>query len=149
MVIGLMAYSDRTSVGPGPLPGPIEFTLGPAYNEQFDAQQECIPVGCVPPACCPHLPGLGEVGCKWSWGMYLVQDGGCTWSGGEGVYLVWGVCTWSQGCTWSWGVYLVQGRLGPGGGGTCPGTPPLVNRMTDAKIWPCPKLRLRAVKMCS
>ena len=40
-----MAYSDRTYAGPGP----IEFTLGPAYNEQFDAQQECIPVGYVPP----------------------------------------------------------------------------------------------------
>ena len=24
-------------------------------------KQECIPVGCVPPACCPYLPGVGVV----------------------------------------------------------------------------------------
>ena len=83
--------------------------------------QECLPVGCVPPACCPYLPACtasggvpGPGGCTWSRGVYLVPLE-CTWS--RGVYLVpggcsWsGVCTWSpRGCTWSQG-----GVPGPGG----------------------------------
>ena len=114
-------------------------------------KQECIPVGCVPPARRPYLPGRGVylVG-----GVYLVPggwcvpgpQGGCTWSGGStwsrGVYLVpggepgpWGVylvpggCTWSPGgCTWSQG-------------GTWSGTPP-VNRITHTcKNITLPQLR--------
>ena len=67
-----------------------------------DNSQECIPVWCVPPACCPYLTA-----CTGPGGVYLVP--GCvpgpggTWSGGvpglggvpcpRGVYLVpWG-CT--------------------------------------------------------
>ena len=75
--------------------------------------QECIPVGCVLPICCPYLPACtASGGCTWSRGVctwscgvvYLVPGGvpgprGCTWS--------WGVCTWSLGCTWPGGVYLV------------------------------------------
>ena len=41
-------------------------------------QQECIPLGCVPPACCPYLPA-------------------CTAPGG---------CTCLRGCTCPGGVYL-------------------------------------------
>ena len=121
-------------------------------------QQECIPVGCVPPARRPYLPGPGGT---WS--------GGCTWSGGvpgPGGYLVWGVpglggvpgpggvpgqgCTWSRGggCTWSGGVYLVWGvYLVPGGvpgprGCTWSGTPPPVNRITHTcKNITLPQLR--------
>ena len=83
-------------------------------------EQECIPVGCVPPACCPYLPACtGPGGCTWSQGgctWCTWSQGGCTWSRGVG-----GGCTWSQGgvpslggCTWSRGVYLVQrGVPGP------------------------------------
>ena len=27
-------------------------------------QQVCIPVGCVPPACCPYLPACTAAGCE-------------------------------------------------------------------------------------
>ena len=62
-------------------------------------EQECIPAGCVPPACCPYLPAC-------------TGPGGCTWS--RGVYLVLGR---GLGCTWSRGVYLVGGGGEPGPGG--------------------------------
>ena len=67
--------------------------------------------------------------------MYLVPGGGVPGRGG--VYLV------GEGCTWSGGVRGLGGIPGPGGvpglgvylpggwGGTCPGTPPPVNRMTN------------------
>ena len=78
----------------------------------------------------------------------------------EGVYLPRGVCTClggvpagdctgggvvpARGCTCRGGT--CPGGVDLPGGCTCPGTPPL--RMTDrCKILPCPKLRLRAVKM--
>ena len=72
-------------------------------------QQECIPVGCVPPTCCPYLPACTAPG-----GMYLVWGPGGTWFRGV---------PGSRGCTWSLGgvpgpggVYLVQGSVpGPGG----------------------------------
>ena len=64
------------------------------------------------------------------WGVYLVPGGG------RGMYLVPGRgCTWSQGgegvgVPGPGGVYLVLGvYLVPGG--TYPGTPPPVNKMTD------------------
>ena len=63
------------------------------------------------------------------------------------------VCTWSRGvCTWSLGgVYLVPGgwTWSWTGGGICPGTPPCEQNSwhTLLKILPCPKLRLRVVKM--
>ena len=110
-------------------------------------KQDCIPVGCVPPARRPYLTGPGGVGgtwsggCTWSWGLYLVPGGvpghsGCTWSGG--VYLV-------RGGVLVQGVYLVPGEA-PGPGGYLVRYSPPVNRMTNrCKILPCPKLRLRAV----
>ena len=90
-------------------------------------EQDCIPVGCVPPACWPYLPACSaSEGCTWSgegvylvWGVYLVPEG-CTWSqggvpGSRGVYLVLGDVPSPGGCTWSWGVYLVLGVSPPGG----------------------------------
>ena len=95
------------------------------YKNNF--QQECIPVGCVPPACCPYLPACTNL----EEGMYLVR--GCTWFRG-GVPGP-GGCTWSRGmylvpgpCTWSWGVYLVLG-------GYLPRYSPPVNRILDTRFW--------------
>ena len=95
--------------------------------------------------------------------VYLVPGGvcsrGCTWSQGgvpgpKGVYLVTG------GIPGPRGVYLVLGGVpGPGGctwsqGGVCSsagGVPgqvlPPVDRQTPVNLLPCPKLRLRAVKI--
>ena len=69
-------------------------------------KQECIPVGCVMPACCLYLPACT------AWGVFLVR--GLHLVPG-GMYLVWGVHlvsggTWSGGCTWSEG-----GLPSPGG----------------------------------
>ena len=86
-------------------------------------QQECIPVGCIPPTCCLYLPAC-------------TAPRGCTCPGGvyppRGVYLPMGLP--ARGV-------LAQGGVPAPGGCTCPGgctwprcmlayTPP-VNRMTD------------------
>ena len=86
------------------------------------SKQECIPVGSVPPACCPYLPA-----CTAPRGV--PAPGGCTCQGG---CTCWG-CTCrggvpAQGSVPAWG-YLPRGVVYlPGGytcqGGTCPGTPP-------------------------
>ena len=47
-------------------------------------KQDCIPVGCVPPACCPYLPTCTEL-----WGA-------CVWS--QGGAALGGACLWSRGC---------------------------------------------------
>ena len=39
---------------------------------KITSQQECIPVGCIPPACCPYLPACTARG--------VPGPGGCTWS---------------------------------------------------------------------
>ena len=73
-----------------------------------------------------------------------------------GVSALGGICSW--GGIWSWGVSAPggvsapRGGLFPGGvpgpGGTWSGTPPPpVDRHTPVNILPCPKLRLRAVKI--
>ena len=119
----------------------------PPVDRQTPVKQECIPVGCVPPACCPYLPDLPActaLGGVSAWGGYL--PGGCTCQGGvpawvgyllggvpaQGVYLARGVP--AQG-VYLPGGYLPRGLYLPGGctcmGGTCPGTLPPVNRMTD------------------
>ena len=76
------------------------------------SQQECIPVGCIPPACCPYLPACTAPG-----GVPgprgVPGQGGVPGPGGylvrRGVYLLWG--------------------------GTCPGTSstPPVDRQTRVK----------------
>ena len=82
-------------------------------------------------------------GGTWSWGMYMVLGGvpgpgGCTWSGG----FIWspGGVPGPGGGVWSQGVYLVPGGVPGPGGCTCPGTPPPMDRITDAceNISPCP-----------
>ena len=108
-------------------------------------EQECIPVGCVPPACYPYLPAgtAPEGGCVPARGVVPAQGvyllGGVP-AGGvptQGVCLLWGVP--AGGCTYPGEVYLpggctcqrgvpAQGRVPAQGvylpGGTCPGTPP-------------------------
>ena len=98
---------------------------------QLSQKQECIPVGCVPPACCPYLPACtAPRGCTWSEGD-LVWGRGCTWSGG---------CIWSGGCTLSWGYTWSGGYL--------PRYSSLRTEwQTGVKILSCPKLHLRAVKI--
>ena len=110
--------------------------------EKFQQQnkQECIPVGCVPPACWPY-PSMHCRGYL-PRGVYL--PGGCTC---QGVYL-------TRGCTCQKGVYLPAGCTCQGGvlaqegvhagGVTCPGEVPAqvlspVNRMTDR----CKNITLR------
>ena len=121
-------------------------------EKKNNSGQECIPVGCVPPARRPYLPGPG--------GVYLVRGvpglGGCTWS--------WGGCTWSQGCVpgpgdvpgpggvylvcggvpGPWGVYLVPGGCTWSQEGGVPGQVllPPVNRITHTcKNITLPQLR--------
>ena len=91
------------------------------------SKQECIPIGCVPPTCCPYLPP-----CTAPKGMYLgvYLLGGTCWgihARGTclGGYLPGGVPTW--GCTCQ-GVYLPRGS-------TCPGTPLPVDRILDTRYW--------------
>ena len=86
-------------------------------------KQESIPVGCIPPTCCPYLRACTARG------VYLVPGGVCLVLGGvlglRGVYLVpGGTCPgdvlvlWGYrpgGCTWSWGMYLPRGHLVLGG----------------------------------
>ena len=76
---------------------------------KLSLKQDCIPVGCVPPACWPYLPACSALGGVCSGGVPALGDvpglggvpapGGCTWSGG--VSSPGGVC--------SWGVYLILG----------------------------------------
>ena len=57
-------------------------------KKYMNKKKECIPVGCVPPACCPYLPA-------------------CT--GPRGVYPVLGGCACPRGVCLFWEVYLVLG----------------------------------------
>ena len=40
-------------------------------------KQDCIPVGCVPPACCPYLPACTVLGGVWSGGCLPLVGRGC------------------------------------------------------------------------
>ena len=103
-------------------------------------KQDCIPVGCVPPACCPYLPVCtvpGGVACLWSraWG-------GCSW--GDAYLWSQGVCSWGVpasglGGVCSWGACIWSGEVPasvPGGGGCLPlfwgGDPLLTEFLTHA-----------------
>ena len=128
-----------------------------------NAKQDCIPVGCVPPARWPYLgggctcpggvPARGGVpvqgGCPGgvpAWGVYLggTCPGGCTWGGvpAWGVYLP-GGCTCPGGYLPREGVYL-PGGVPAQGGCTCQGgvparySPPWTEWQTGVKILPCP-----------
>ena len=88
-------------------------------------KRECIPVGCVPPACCPYLPAC-------------TAPGGCTCLGGvpgpgavpclggvpgQGVHLVQGGVPGLGGVPGPRGLYLPRGVPSQ--------VPPSVNRMTN------------------
>ena len=75
---------------------------------KFFIIQECIPVGCVPPICCPYLPACTAHG-------GFTCPGGCTCLG---VYLARGVYLSGGGGVPAWG-YLPRGV--PAWGCTCPG----------------------------
>ena len=93
-----------------------------SQNYQSLTKQECIPVWCVTPACCPYLPACtAQGGCTWS-RRSVPGPGGGGVPGPGGVYLVQGGgvpgprgCTWSWGCVPGPGVYLVPGGV------PCPG----------------------------
>ena len=96
----------------------------------FNFWQECMPVGCIPPACCPYLLACTAR----RGGVYLVPGEGVP---GPGAVPGPGGCTWSRG-----------GVPGPGGGVYLPRYSPRLwtEWQTGVKILPCPKLCLRAVK---
>ena len=90
----------------------------------FDINNKiCIPVGCIPPACCPYLPACTV--CVYVGGGGVCSRGGA-WSGGGGFgwCLVWrgwyrgvpgprGVCSgWYL--VMGWGVSASGGCLAPG-----------------------------------
>ena len=116
-----------------------EEILGSKFSQKIEfwikisIRQECITVGCVPPACCPYLPACTA-------GGYLSGLGGTCWASG-------GVPGLGGGCT-----CLVLGGEVPGpGGGTClvlggggvvpawsggvPAHPPPVDRILDTRFW--------------
>ena len=107
--------------------------------------QDCIPVGCVPPARWPYLPACSALGGPGPGGVsgLGVSGWGGAWSGG-GVCLVQGVClvrgclvwggVWSGGVPAPGGVCLVRGGLVWGGGipACTEADPPPVNRITHA-----------------
>ena len=69
-------------------------------------QQVCIPVGCIPPTCCPYLPACTAPGGCLLWGCLLL-GGVCS----VGVYFPGGVCfmgmSASRGCLLlGWGVCI-------------------------------------------
>ena len=83
---------------------PIFFLLH-CVSLEIDFKQECIPVRCLPPACCLYLPACTAPRGRYTWsggdlvlgeGVYLVPGGGYLV---PGVYLVLGV------------VYLVPGGV--------------------------------------
>ena len=85
-----------------------------SWQSKFKLQQECIPVGCVPPACCQYLsactaPGGGSTcpgGYLLGWGLGGVPVwGGCTSPGGVPA----------RGCTCPGGVPAQEGCTCLGG----------------------------------
>ena len=113
----------------------------------YNIKQDCIPVGCVPPARWPYLSACSVPG-------GLCPGGSLSW----GVSVPGGLCP--RGVS-AGGVSVPGGSLSRGGvclGGVCPGghvackacwdTPPCEQNswQTPMKILPCPKLRLREGK---
>ena len=86
--------------------------IGPFHCLKILLKQECIPVGCVPSACCSYFPASSTSGGVPARGVYLlggvptqgdVPAGGCTCRGGVPA----------QGCTYQ-GVYLLGVYLSGG-----------------------------------
>ena len=128
-------------------------------KREINSKQDCIPVGCIPPACWPYLPACTAQGGAWSQGVSAL--GGCLL---QGECLLWGgVCSrgvpapgWGLplgGCLLLGGGVCAQVVPGPGGVGwggipACTEVDPPCEQNswhTLLKILPCPKLRLRAV----
>ena len=96
--------------GPG---GVSQHAMGqtPLWTKsQTRVKQDCIPVGCIPPAHWPYLPAA-----------LLWGGGACSRAGGDcsegGCLVPTGVCSggvWSKGVAWSRGC-LVPGGSAPGG----------------------------------
>ena len=61
------------------------FSSREQLRPKFRAQQECIPVGCVPPTCCPYLPAAPWGGDTCPGGVPVRKgvpaQGGCTCPG--------------------------------------------------------------------
>ena len=96
-----------------PISKGIDLTLFINFSTNI-VQQECIPVGCVPPACCPYLPACTARG------VYLpAPEGGVPGLGGT-CLVPGGVPAWFVGgCTWSGGVPAWSQGGVPGPRGTC------------------------------
>ena len=95
--------------------------------------KNCIPVGCIPPACLPYLPACtaqGGLPCR---GGLPCQGGGG--SPCQGVSPCGGGLPCKVGVCCAGGVYLARWVSLPGRGWYLSmlwGRPPLVNRITDA-----------------
>ena len=104
---------SKIVVSESPPSGTIIYTIKKTNKRR--KKQDCIPVGCVPPAHWPYLPACCVPGGAWSRGVPGL--------GGA----------WSRGCLVR-GVCLVRGGCVPGPGGWYPsmhwGRPP-VNRITN------------------
>ena len=87
-------------------------------NHWIQWQQDCIPVGCIPPACWPYVP------------PYTAQEA-CLLPGGE-------VPPWGGGLLRGLSQHALRQTPPPCGQNSW---------HTLLKILPCPKLRLRAVKI--
>ena len=98
------------------MPMKLSYGLSHQFQIKFFQKQVCIPVGCVPPVCCPYLPACTAQG-------KVSAPGGLS----------------SLGSVCSWGVSTPGGCLLPVGGVCIPActeadTPFPVNRMTDRQV---------------
>ena len=64
----------------------LEYILVHAIFGKNLAKQECIPVGCILPTCCPYLPACTAPGryLPLVWGVSAPRGCTCLWSGGGG-----------------------------------------------------------------
>ena len=86
---------------------------------RWSIEQDCIPVGCVLPTCCPYLPACTAPRGVCSWGcLPLVRGGGLLLVGGAYLWCRWGACLWF----WE-GIPAYYGA-----------DPPPVNRMADRQV---------------
>ena len=80
----------------GQISNSVKLSFSPQDRQipNFLSKQDCIPGGCVPPACCPYLPACTVLG------GCLLLGGTCLWSRGGYLPLVreGGACLWSEGC---------------------------------------------------
>ena len=87
-VVKGIASGGSRGRGDAPQLSPIFFHFNAVFGKN-NTKQECIPVGCLPPACCPYLPACTVLG------RGCLLPGG-VWSGG---------CLLQVGCLWFRGMY--------------------------------------------